>query len=80
MDSLLVKFGERSTEERHQVGGVEAVVRVYELPEHEWATIVAATVRDLHTYLFEFGCPANDKARCESLMQEFLDGVQFNDG
>lgn len=77
MDSLLVRFGERSTDERRRLGDGEAVIRVYESPDDGWVTIAAATVRDLHTYLFELGCPADEQAACEVLMQDYLDGVRF---
>lgn len=80
MDSLLVKFGERSGEERREVDGLETAVRVYESPEDAWVTIAGATVRDLHTYLFELGCPEEDRASCEVLFQELLDGVHFDEG
>ena len=80
LDSLMTKFGDRSTDERRQIGGIDAVIRVYESPEDEWVTIVAATVRDLHTYLFEFGCPLGELEFCRDTFAKYLTGVQFNAG
>jgi len=76
----MAKFGDRSTEERRQVGGKDAVIRVYESPEDEWVTIVAATVNDHHTYLFEFGCPLGELEFCRGAFAKYLTGVQFDAG
>lgn len=77
MDSLLSRFGERTTEERRQIGESDAVVRVFESRDDEWTTIATATVRNLHTYLFELGCPDEYRSQCEDLLTELLDGVRF---
>lgn len=79
MYSLLGRFGEQASDELTQLTGQETIVRTYESPENEWITTVAATVRDLHTYLFELGCPADDRDSCQNLLQQILVGVQFTD-
>jgi hypothetical protein len=78
MDSLLIRFGERVTDETAQVDGLATIVRVYDAPEHGWITFAAATVRDLHTYLFEFGCPSDERVFCESQFLSLIDGVRFS--
>jgi len=80
MDSVLARFGERSSEDRRQVDGFETVVRVYASPADRWVTFGAALVRDQHTYLYELGCPSDDLASCETLLDELLGGVHFDDG
>jgi hypothetical protein len=80
MDSLLFRFGERVIEDQRKIDGLEAVIRVYDSSDADWVMIAAATVRDLHTYLFEFGCPAEDQVSCEVLFQDLLDNVRFNEG
>ena len=77
MDSLLGRFGERTTDERRRIEELETVTRVYESRDGDWITIGAATVRDLHTYLFQLGCPAESRSWCEGLLQELLDDVRF---
>ena len=77
MDSLLVKFGERVAEDTRQTDGLETILRTYESSDKDWVTTAAATVRDLHTYLFELGCPAEDRPSCEGLLHGLLDDVWF---
>ena len=78
MDSLLIKFGERVRDETVQVDGLATIARVYDAPEHGWVTFAAATVRDLHTYLFEFGCPSEERVFCESQFLSLIDDVRFS--
>jgi hypothetical protein len=79
MDSLLIKFGDRVRDETVQVDGLATIARVYDAPEHGWVTFAAATVRDLHTYLFEFGCPSEERVFCESQFLSLIDDVRFSD-
>ena len=79
MDSLLVKFGGRVSDGDTEVDGHGSIVRVYEAPDDGWVTIAAATVRDLHSYLFELGCPVAERDSCEELLQSLLAGVHFTD-
>jgi hypothetical protein len=79
MDSLLVKFGGRVSHGDTEVDGHQSIIRVYEALDDNWVTIAAATVRDLHSYLFELGCPATQRASCEALLQSLLAGVHFTD-
>jgi len=78
MDSLLIRFGERVRDDTAQVDGLPTIVRVYDAPEHGWTTFAAATVRDLHTYLFEFGCASDERIFCESQFLSLIDGVRFS--
>ena len=79
MDSLLARFGERLSGEPSLTSGLDTVISSYESPDDGWITIAAATVRDLQTYLFELGCPAEERAGCEDLIRGFLAGAQFGE-
>ena len=77
MDSLLFRFGDRVSDQRSIIADLDAVARVYESPQDRWTTLAAATVRNSKTYLFEFGCPTEDRDTCELEFQGFLDGIVF---
>jgi len=77
MDSLLFRFEDRVSDQRSVISDLDAVARVYESPQDRWTTLAAATVRDSKTYLFEFGCPTEDRDTCELEFQGFLDGIVF---
>ena len=77
MDSLLVKFGERVSDNNDEVGGVETVIRAYESSDDAWITIAAATVNNSHTYLFALGCPIESRISCEILLRGILSDAQF---
>ena len=79
MDSLMARFGDRISDAPTRVDGLDAINRVYESAEDGWITVVAATVRDLQTYVFELGCPAQEREFCESALDGYVQSVEFGD-
>ena len=79
MDSLMARFGNRISDASTQVDEIDAISRVYESVDDGWITAVAATVRNLQTYLFELGCPAEERESCEEALDEYVQGVELDD-
>ena len=79
MDSLMARFGDRVSDGRTRVDGLDAINRVYESMDDGWITVVAATVRDLQTYVLELGCPAEERESCEAALDGYVQGVEFAD-
>ena len=77
MNSLLAKFGTRVSDQSSRIADLDAITKLYESPDGHWSTISAATVRDSYTYLFEFGCPADQQDDCAVAFRSILDGVEF---
>jgi hypothetical protein len=80
LDALYARFGDRVADETSRFGNIDGVLRIYRDVERGWDTLVAATVIDDSTYLFELGCPDEINSSCMSMIDQFVASVVFING
>ena len=80
LDALYARFGDRVADETSRFGNIDGVLRIYRDVERGWDTLVAATVIDDSTYLFELGCPDGINSSCMSMIDQFVASVVFING
>jgi hypothetical protein len=79
LESLLVRFGNRSSEQVGSIiGGEQAARLTYVIDDGFWFTLVGVTVVSDATYLFELGCPVEFTGECEDAFKDVFAGVTFN--
>ena len=80
LDALYAQFGGRVAVETSRFGSIDGVLGIYRDMERGWDTLVAATVIDDSTYLFELGCPDEINSVCMSTINQFVASVEFING
>ena len=80
LDALYARFGHRVGDQSTSFGGIDGILRIYRDTDRGWNTLVAATVIDDSTYLFELGCPDEVGSGCASTVDRFVESVEFLNG